>query len=93
MTLPYLWADIPFEDGNGRTARIPMNFILMRFGYPPVIIKTEDKVNYFSALRQTDAGIIKPFFYYIATNLIRWLEIMISGAKGESIEEPDDFDK
>ena len=30
----------PFDDGNGRTARILMNFILMKFGYPPVIIKT-----------------------------------------------------
>lgn len=83
----------PFDDGNGRTARILMNFILMRFGYPPVIIKTEDKENYFSALQQADAGIIKPFFDYIATNLIRSLEIMIAGAKGESIEEPDDIDK
>lgn len=83
----------PFDDGNGRTARILMNFILMRFGYPPVIIKTEDKENYFSALQQADAGIIKPFFDYIATNLIRSLEIMIAGAKGENIEEPDDIDK
>lgn len=31
----------PFDDGNGRTARILMNFILMKFGYPPAIIKTE----------------------------------------------------
>lgn len=83
----------PFDDGNGRTARILMNFILMRFGYPPVIIKTEDKENYFSALQQADAGIIKPFIDYIALNLIRSLEIMIAGAKGESIEEPDDVDK
>src|SRR5438876_9618624 len=29
----------PFDDGNGRVARILMNFILMQFGYPPVIIK------------------------------------------------------
>ena len=83
----------PFDDGNGRTARIIMNFILMKFGYPPVIIKTEDKENYFSALQQADAGIIQPFIDYIATNLIRSLEIMIAGAKGESIEEPDDIDK
>lgn len=83
----------PFDDGNGRTARILMNFILMQNGYPPVIIKTEDKENYFSALRQADSGIIEPFVNYIAKNLIRSLEIMIAGAKGESIEEPDDFDK
>ncbi|TKC06971.1 Fic family protein [Pedobacter frigoris] len=83
----------PFDDGNGRTARILMNFILMKFGYPPVITKTDDKENYFGALRQADASIIQPFIDYIAVNLIRSLEIMIAGAKGESIEEPDDVDK
>lgn len=82
-----------FDDGNGRVARILMNFILIRFGYPPVIIKTEDKANYFSALQQADAGMIEPFINYIAKNLVRSLEIMIAGAKGESIEEPDDLDK
>ena len=80
----------PFDDGNGRTARIVMNFILMKYGYPPVVIRTEDKENYFSALRQADAGEITPFINYIAENLIRSLEIMLSGAKGENIEEEDD---
>ncbi|MCW3102777.1 MAG: hypothetical protein JWO09_1217 [Bacteroidetes bacterium] len=83
----------PFDDGNGRTARILMNFILMQFHYPPVIIKTEDKENYFIALRQADAGMIEPFIDYIANNLIRSLEIMIKGAKGGNIDEEDDIDK
>jgi Fic family protein len=83
----------PFDDGNGRTARILMNFILMQFGYPPAIIRTEDKLNYFAALRQADAGLLEPFIDYVAQNLVRSLEIMIKGAKGESIEEPDDLDK
>lgn len=80
----------PFDDGNGRTARIVMNFILMKYGYPPVVIKTEDKENYFSVLRQADVGDINPFIHYIAKNLSRSLDIMISGAKGENIEEEDD---
>ncbi len=83
----------PFDDGNGRTARILMNFILMQFGYPPVIIKTNDKENYFTVLRQADAGLIEPFVEYISKNLNNSLEIMIKGAKGERIEEPDDLDK
>ena len=83
----------PFDDGNGRTARILMNFILMQKGYPPVIIKTQDKENYFAVLRQADAGLFEPFVNYIAENLNRSLEIMIKGARGESIEEPDDIDK
>lgn len=83
----------PFDDGNGRVARILMNFILMQFGYPPVIIKTEDKENYYIVLRLADADELEPFIEYITQNLIRSLEIMIKGAKGESIEEPDDLDK
>ncbi|MGB5978162.1 MAG: Fic family protein, partial [Cyclobacteriaceae bacterium] len=83
----------PFDDGNGRVARIVMNFILMKYGYPPVIIKTEDKENYFAALRQADAGMIEPFIEYIAQNLLHSLDLMIRGAKGESVEEPDDIDK
>jgi Fic family protein len=83
----------PFDDGNGRTARILMNFILMKFDYPPVIIKTENKASYFAALQLADSGNIEAFIEYIAQNLIRSLEIMIAGAKGESIEEEDDLDK
>ncbi|MDI9309789.1 MAG: Fic family protein [Limnohabitans sp.] len=83
----------PFDDGNGRTARILMNFILMQFNYPPVIIKTQDKENYFGVLRMADAGNIEAFINYIAENLNRSLEIMIAGAKGENIEEEDDLDK
>lgn len=83
----------PFDDGNGRVARILMNFILMQFGYPPAIIKTDDKINYFSALQQADSGSIEPFIDYIAKNLVRSLEIIIAGAQGKSIEEPDDLDK
>lgn len=83
----------PFDDGNGRTARILMNFILMQNGYPPVVIKTEDKENYFAVLRQADAGMIEPFIEYIAQNLNHSLDIMIKGAKGQNIEEEDDLDK
>ncbi len=63
----------PFDDGNGRVARILMNFILMQFGYPPVIIKTEDKENYYAVLRLADTDQLGPFIEYIATTLFdRW---------------------
>lgn len=83
----------PFDDGNGRTARILMNFILMQYNFPPVIIKTEEKAKYFAALRQADSGIFEPFLNLIADYLVDSLELMIKGAKGESIEEASDFDK
>ena len=80
----------PFDDGNGRTARIIMNFILMKYGYPPVIIKTEDKHNYFAVLQLADAGEIEPFVDYIAHNLVHSLQMMICGAKGENIDSEED---
>ena len=79
----------PFDDGNGRTARLLMNFILMSYAYPPVIIKTSDKEHYFNVLRLADVGNLVPFVDYIAENLANSLEIMIKGANGENIEEDE----
>jgi Fic family protein len=41
----------PFSDGNGRTARLVMNLVLMRAGYPPVVIGPEHRVAYIDALQ------------------------------------------
>lgn len=40
----------PFVDGNGRTSRLLMNLDLMNYGYNPVIIKKEDRLEYYEAL-------------------------------------------
>jgi Fic family protein len=40
----------PFVDGNGRTARLLLNFELIQSGYPPVVIKTENRADYYDAL-------------------------------------------
>ena len=42
----------PFQDGNGRTARIIMNFILNKNGYAMIDIKTKEKQQYFKALEK-----------------------------------------
>ena len=83
----------PFDDGNGRTARLLMNFILMQYGYPPIIIKTQDKNNYLIALQEADSGNFPKFVDYILENLKNSLEIMLKGAKGGSIEEFNDLEK
>lgn len=41
----------PFSDGNGRTARLLMNLILLKAGYPPVVIGPEQRVDYIDALQ------------------------------------------
>lgn len=40
----------PFSDGNGRAARLLMNFEIIRNGYTPVIIKNEIRSKYYDAL-------------------------------------------
>lgn len=46
----------PFNDGNGRTARLLMNLVLIRGGYPPVAVRPEDRLSYLHALQQAQAG-------------------------------------
>ena len=46
----------PFNDGNGRTARLLMNLILIRAGYPPVAVRPEDRLDYIRGLQQAQAG-------------------------------------
>ena len=40
----------PFVDGNGRTGRLLLNFELLKTGYPPAIIRKEDRLAYYDAL-------------------------------------------
>lgn len=40
----------PFIDGNGRTARLLMNFEAMKSGFLPIIIKNENKIKYYDSL-------------------------------------------
>jgi Fic family protein len=46
----------PFNDGNGRTARLLMNLVLIRAGYPPVAVRPEDRLDYIRSLQETQAG-------------------------------------
>lgn len=46
----------PFSDGNGRTARLLMNLLLFRSGYPPVAIGPEERVAYLDALETRQSG-------------------------------------
>lgn len=46
----------PFLDGNGRTGRLLLNLVLVRLGYPPVIIYKRQRTEYLRALRRADTG-------------------------------------
>ena len=97
----------PFEDGNGRISRLIVNYILYRHGYPMIVVKSADKNNYLTALNRCDVAIgsipsdgahaelsqITPFVDYMSNCLERALTISIKAAKGESIEDADDWRK
>ena len=97
----------PFEDGNGRIARLLVTYVLERFGCPMVIIKSENKEEYLRVLHQCDINVgltpsdgasasiddIAPFVAYMKRQLEWSLTTCIKAAKGESIEEKDDFSK
>ena len=73
----------PFEDGNGRIARLMMNYILSRHGYPMIVVRSRLKYDYLEALHRADLNVgsapvdganaslksIRPFYKYM-TDLI-----------------------
>ncbi len=83
----------PFDDGNGRMARALMNLILMREGFPPVIIKDKQRQEYVAALRKADAGDTAELVGFLCEELNWSLELFLRGAKGEDVQELNDLDK
>ena len=60
----------PFTDGNGRVARLVMNWILQKHGYPMVYIEARDKIHYYESIEAADRGDLKPIVKYAATAII-----------------------
>ena len=75
----------PFDDGNGRGARILMNLILIKNGFPPAVIKNEERRAYLDALVQADKGNLEPFVTFVGKSLIDTQEVMVKDLK----ENPD----
>jgi Fic family protein len=49
----------PFEDGNGRIARLMVNYIMARHGWPMIVIRNRKKAEYLEALHRSDQKIGK----------------------------------
>ena len=52
----------PFEDGNGRTSRLILNYNLLRQGHAPVLIQEKDREDYYNARNKEDVKWIKDLF-------------------------------
>jgi Fic family protein len=83
----------PFDEGNGRVSRLLMNYHLMKNDMPPIIIKSDDKKNYLTALSKADAGDEESFITYVGEQLLWSLDLAINARRGESIEEDKDWKK
>ncbi|XP_065560545.1 protein adenylyltransferase Fic-like isoform X2 [Artemia franciscana] len=79
----------PFTDGNGRTSRLIMNLILMRAGYPPVIIKKEDRLKYYETLKAANEGDVRPFIRFIARSAEKTLDIYLWAIGNKSVPVPE----
>ncbi|MGD9129257.1 MAG: Fic family protein [Candidatus Woesebacteria bacterium] len=67
----------PFFDGNGRTARLVMNIILMRAKYPLVVILKNDRKKYYRVLDQADKGNPTQLVKFVAQAVERSLDIYL----------------
>jgi len=68
----------PFIDGNGRVARLLTNFYLMKNGYPPIVIKKEDRKKYYKTLNKADQGDFSDFATFIARSINESIQYYLS---------------
>ena len=89
----------PFADGNGRTCRMAMNYLLAAHNHPPLIIHQEDKKAYFEALEAWDTEQnINPLNTFLLEQLIKtWakriekLEKLVELNVAANLDLPKDF--
>ncbi|TCI57385.1 Fic family protein [Exiguobacterium sp. SH1S21] len=68
----------PFIDGNGRTSRLLLNLELMKSGYPPVIIRVENRLAYYNALdRAHPTGTYDDFIELVSTEVEASLDLYL----------------
>lgn len=87
----------PFEDGNGRIARLMVNYILRRHNWPMMVIRSKNKKSYLNALALADASVgpipadgahatiqsIAPFVDYMESALTADISSMIDFIEGD----------
>ena len=84
----------PFDDGNGRMARLLMNMILIKHGYTVAVVPVEQRDQYIGMLEQADkTEDLVEFIAYVAHCCKYTLNLHLRAARGEDIEDVEDIDK
>lgn len=79
----------PFVDGNGRTARLLMNLILLLNGYPTAIVRNEERIDYLDSLAQAQTkDDFKPYMTLIENAVERSLDTYLNAAQGKPALSP-----
>ncbi|KVE39622.1 Fic family protein [Burkholderia sp. BDU5] len=80
----------PFIDDNGRTGRLLLNFELMKAGYPPAIVRKEDRLAYYDALDSAcGSGAYDDITQLIAESVQRSLDTYLDALGLRPSPEPD----
>ena len=77
----------PFIDGNGRVARLLMNLIFMKHGYPPAIILKVDRRKYYRVLNEANLGKSEPYEDFIGRAIERSLILYLNSIEPDQTEE------
>lgn len=72
----FVWIH-PFFDGNGRSARLLFNLLLMKEGFPPAIILKNDRKKYYDALNLANNGDYSKILLLVLQSLERSLDIYL----------------
>lgn len=85
----------PFYDGNGRTARILTNLILIALGYTPFWITKSERTIYYNYISdiQGYGGKKEAFYGYVSNLILRSEQLVLDVIDGKEIAEDDDLDK
>jgi Fic family protein len=85
----------PFYDGNGRTARILTNLILIALGYTPFWISTKERSIYYNYISdiQGYGGDKEAFYQYVASLIERSEQLVLDVIDGKDIEDENDVEK
>jgi excisionase family DNA binding protein len=80
----------PFVDGNGRAARLLLNLLLMQAGYPPAIVRKEDRIVYINSLEKGQTKDDLTDYYKVILDAVdRSLDIYIETVAPERVGESE----